>query len=124
VWACIGGFGSLETWHPAVTACDVESDDNGDVRTLTLGDGSRIVERLDAHNNEARSYTYTILEAGPLPVQDYQSTINVTGHGAVAKVKWTSKFSARGASEADAQAAISGVYTGGFAALIQKFGAA
>ena len=53
-------------------------DGTAKVRHLTLGDGSKIVERFNSHE----------------------------------------------ASEADAQAAISGVYTGGFAALIEKFGAA
>ncbi|MDH5622525.1 MAG: SRPBCC family protein, partial [Gammaproteobacteria bacterium] len=90
----------------------------------TLGDGSKIVERLDSHEGKARNYVYTILEAGPLPVQNYQSTIKVSGGGSVATVTWSSKFEPRGVSEADAKTVMSGVYTAGFAALLEKFGAA
>lgn len=123
VWSLIGNFGGLEAWHPAVAACETQTRGDDSIRNLTLGDGSRIVERLDEHSDAARRYTYTILDAGPLPVQEYQSTIEVAGDGATSTVTWSSNFAPHGAPEADAQAAISGVYTGGFAALAEKFGA-
>ena len=124
IWSYIGDFDQLDSWHPAVAASKTEQDGSNKIRHLTLGDGSKIVERLDSHDDEARSYTYTILEAGPLPVQNYRSTIEVTGNSSVATVVWSSEFEPQGTSEADAQAAISGVYTGGFAALVEKFGSA
>lgn len=92
------------------------------IRHLTLGDGSKIVERLDSHDEAARSYTYTIMDAGPLPVRNYQSTIKVTQDDTNTRVTWSSEFEAHEVPEADAQAAISGVYTSGFAALVEKFG--
>ena len=98
-------------------------DGTAKVRHLTLGDGSKIVERLDSHDDEARTYVYSILDAGPLPVRNYQSTLEVSGDGSVSTVTWSSEFEPNEASEADAQAAISGVYNSGFAALIEKFGA-
>ena len=122
VWSLIGDFDRLDSWHPAVAASEASLDGTSRIRHLTLGDGSIIVERLDSHDDESRSYIYTTLDAGPLPVQDYQSTIEVTSDGTNARVTWSSEFEAHGAPEADAQAAISGVYTGGFAALIEKFG--
>jgi len=122
IWAVIGDFDGLNSWHPAVAASETDQDGAAKVRHLTLGDGSNIVERLDSHDDEARSYVYTILDAGPLPVQNYQATIEVSEDGPNTLVIWSSEFEARGVPEADAQAAISGVYTGGFAALIEKFG--
>ncbi len=123
IWSLIGDFGSLDSWHPAVEASEMIQDGTAKVRRLTLGDGSKIVERLDSHDDEARTYVYSILDAGPLPVRNYQSTLEVSGDGSVSTVTWSSEFEPNEASEADAQAAISGVYNGGFAALIEKFGA-
>lgn len=124
IWSLIGDFDRLDSWHPAVTASETVQDGTTKVRHLTLGDGSKIVERLDSQDDEARTYVYSILDAGPLPVQNYQATIEVSGAGANSQVTWSSEFDAAGIPEADAQAAISGVYTGGFAALIERFGAA
>ncbi len=124
IWSHIGDFDSFDSWHPAVAARETVQDGASKVRTLTLGDGSKIVERLDSHDDEARSYVYTILDAGPLPIQNYQATLEVSEVGPNSQVTWSSEFEALGVPEADAQAAISGVYTGGFAALIDKFGAA
>jgi len=124
IWSVIGDFDSLDSWHPAVDASETVQDGAAKIRHLTLGDGSKIVERLDSHDDEARTYVYSIVDAGPLPVQNYQSVLEVSGDGASSQVTWSSEFEAHGAPEADAQAAISGVYTGGFAALIEKFGAA
>ncbi len=124
IWSVIGDFDSLDSWHPAVAASETVQDGTAKTRHLKLGDGSKIVERLDSHDDEARTYVYSILDAGPLPVQNYQAAIEVSGDGASSQVTWSSEFEAHGVPEADAQAAISGVYTGGFAALIEKFGAA
>jgi len=124
IWSVIGDFDSLDSWHPAVDASETVQDATAKVRHLTLGDGSKIVERLDSQDDDVRNYSYTILDAGPLPVRNYQSTLEVSGDGSVSTVTWSSEFEPHKASEADAQAAISGVYTGGFAALIEKFGAA
>ncbi len=121
IWSVIGDFDSLDSWHPAVAASETVQDGASKVRHLTLGDGSKIVERLDSHDDEARTYVYSILNAGSLPVRNYQSTLEVSGGGSVSTVTWSSEFEPHEASEADAQAAISGVYNGGFAALIEKF---
>ena len=124
VWSFIGNFDRFDSWHPAVAASDTVQDGATKIRQLTLGDGSKIVERLESQDDDARRYSYAIVEAGPLPVRNYRSTIEVTGDGPVTTVTWSSDFEPDGASEADAQAAISGVYTGGFATLVEKFGAA
>jgi len=124
IWSVIGDFDSLDSWHPAVDASETVQDGTAKVRHLTLVDGSKIVERLDSHDDEAKTYVYSILVAGPLPVQNYRAAIEVSGDGQSSQVTWSSEFESHGVPEADAQAAISGVYTGGFAALIEKFGAA
>ena len=124
VWSTMGDFDDLASWHPAVVSCVVDSDGASRLRQLTLGDGSKISERLDSQDDDARTYTYSILDAGSLPVRDYQSTIAVAADGSGATVTWSCEFEPHGASETDAQAAISGVYTSGFSTLLEKFGAA
>ena len=123
VWSSIGDFDGLASWHPVVASSEADKEGASRLRHLTLGDGSKITERLDSHDDDERAYTYSILDAGPLPVRDYQSTIAVTENGSGATVSWSSSFEPQEVAEADAQAAISGVYTAGFAALVEKFGA-
>ena len=123
IWSVIGAFDSLDSWHPGVASSETVQDGTDKIRHLTLGDGSKIVERLDSHDDDARRYVYTILDAGPLPIRNYQSTLEVSGNDSGSTVTWSSEFEAQGASETDAQAAISGVYTAGLAALIETFGA-
>ncbi len=123
VWERIGDFATLHEWHPAIERTDIEGSGIGALRTLHLAGGAGTVqERLDGANATARSYTYTILDS-PLPVANYQATIQVTDQGdGTCTVYWASTFDADGASDADAEAAIRGVYDAGFGALRQEFG--
>ena len=63
IWSVIGGFESVDSWHPAIAACDTVLEGEASIRHLTLADGSKIVERLDSHDDEAKTYVYTILDA-------------------------------------------------------------
>ena len=110
VWQKIGDFCSIQNWHPAVSNC-VQSDEGGSTyRTLTTTDGGTIKEKLVEKTDT--SYTYDIIES-PLPVENYRSTISVSPEGDRTKVDWRSSFDAKGASDADAQSVISGIYKAG-----------
>ena len=114
MWRRIGDFQGIDAWHPAIASCTPQ--EGGEVRELALGDGSTIVERRVAQAD--RSYTYRILEPGPLPVADYEATIVVReGDGGGSVVDWQATFTPAGASEADAVQAIAGVFEGGLDAL-------
>lgn len=112
VWAAIGDFCGIADWHPAVESCTLSEADGVPVRTLALKGGGTIVEKQLAWDDAAMSYSYTILES-PLPVEGYVSTISVLPDGAGSRLLWTGAFKARGASDADAQAVIDGIYTAG-----------
>jgi Polyketide cyclase / dehydrase and lipid transport len=124
VWGQIKDFSGLNTWHPAVESDQiVEGSDNkpGAVRLLTLKGGGTIKEKLLAHNDAKRSYSYAILE-GVLPVSHYKSTIQVVAMGKdKAKVVWSGTFQRKDTGPAPADDAndktatdtISGVYQGG-----------
>ncbi|HET9073514.1 MAG TPA: SRPBCC family protein [Solirubrobacteraceae bacterium] len=114
MWGRIGGFQTPDSWHPAIVSCTAEED--GAVRRLTLGDGNVVVERLVGESEH--SYTYRILDPGPLPVADYEATITVrAGDGGGCIIDWRANFTAAGAPDAEAETVIAGVFEGGLGAL-------
>ncbi len=112
LWGRVGGWGSIHEWHPAVKSTDVSED--GSVRTLTLGDGAVIVEKLLERNE--RSYSYRF-EESPLPVKDYRATFQVRADGDGSVVEWEGTFEPAGISDAEAVELIEGIYQAGLDAL-------
>lgn len=53
----------------------------GGTRTLVTDGRPDIVERLLAYDEEARSYDYGVVDAGDLPLADYQGTVTVLPAG-------------------------------------------
>ena len=121
VWGVIGGFNTLNTWHPAIVSCESDGNTPGCMRTLTVPDGAQVIERLDAIDDGARSYTYSITDS-PLPVENYSATINVVERGDGSEIQWSSDFKPSGASEAEATGIIEGIFQAGFDALTERFG--
>ncbi|HVI29856.1 SRPBCC family protein [Hansschlegelia sp.] len=120
VWATIGGFCGIGTWHPAVEACALSTQGGKNIRTLSLKGGGTIVEEEVGRDDARMAYSYRILES-PLPVANYVSTIQVEPSGSAgSKVTWTGSFEPKGASEAEAKAVIDGIYVKGLAAIVDK----
>ncbi|MEU8849717.1 SRPBCC family protein [Streptomyces sp. NPDC048564] len=115
IWQLIGGFDSLPDWLPYIPASTL--GEGGRVRSLTNEEGGVIVERLEAFDNQARTYSYSILQA-PFPVTGYRSTLTVheKPHGQ-SRVQWSGTFTPAGTSEQEAIALFHGIYTEGLAAL-------
>ena len=115
MWKKIGtDFCGIGKWHPAVEKCKLSSDKQ--TRTLSLKGGGTIVEKLEKLDFKNRAYTYTIV-SGPLPVENYHSTIAVAADGSGSVVTWKGNFDAKGAPDTDAQKAIQGIYDSGLASL-------
>lgn len=110
VWAKIGAFCAIGDWHPAVASCKQSEEGGATYRTLALEGGGTIKERLVETTDSG--YTYEIVES-PLPVQNYRSTFSVKAAGEDTAVDWTGSFDAKDAPDADAEAAITGIYTAG-----------
>jgi len=120
VWATIGGFCGIGTWHPAVEACALSTQGGKNIRTLSLKGGGTIVEEEVARDDARMAYSYRILES-PLPVANYVSTIQVEPSGSAgSNVTWTGSFEPKGASEAEAKAVIDGIYVKGLAGIVDK----
>ncbi|MDR3100004.1 MAG: SRPBCC family protein [Paraburkholderia sp.] len=120
VWQLIGGFNSLPDWLPYIPSSELS--EGGRVRHLANPNGEAIVERLEAFDNGARSYTYSILEA-PFPVTGYRSTLQVREieGGRAAQVDWSGEFTPKGVSDGEASSLFEGIYRDGLQALAAAF---
>src|SRR5215472_9879858 len=78
VWQLIGGFNSLPDWLPYILKSELH--DSGRLRRLADRTGGQIVERLEAFDNAARSYSYSIVQS-PFPVTRYLATLQVLSTG-------------------------------------------
>ncbi|MFZ4875686.1 SRPBCC family protein [Janthinobacterium sp. Mn2066] len=119
VWQLIGGFNSLPDWLPYIPSSTLS--EGGQVRHLANPAGETIVERLEAYDNAARSYSYSILQA-PFPARDYRSTLQVNPIAGSdhARVIWSGQFTPVGVSEEEVTALFHGIYVAGLAALQQS----
>ena len=114
VWKKVGGFCDIGVWHPIIAKCTLSAD--GKERSLVAKNGATATERLEARDDSARTYTYTIV-GGTLPVANYHSTISVAPDGSGSVIRWTGKYDAKGASDADAKGLIDTIYSTGEKAL-------
>jgi len=120
VWDLIGGFGSLPDWLPYIPQSELSR--GGRVRHLANLKGETIVERLEAFDNLARSYTYSILKASS-PVTDYLSTLRVleTDGGKGSRVEWSAWFTPKGVSDQEASRIYQEIFEDGLKALASRF---
>lgn len=96
VWRMIRAFDHY-SW--AGTGIEARMEDGrsgeavGGVRRVELADGV-IRQRLLAHSDVERSYSYCFLDPVPYPVQDYRATLRVTPitDGGRAFVEWWATF--------------------------------
>lgn len=113
VWNILSDFGGIKIGGP-ITDFHIEGEGVGAVRTITMG-GGKIIERLETFNAVELSFSYVITnQDSALPVTDYASVVKITSQGpAACSVEWTGTFEPRGVSEAEAQAIVNSIYTGG-----------
>ncbi|MFG2586666.1 SRPBCC family protein [Streptomyces sp. NPDC048438] len=116
VWQLIGGFDTLPDWLPYIPKSEL--GEGGRTRSLTNEEGGLIVERLEAFDDRARTYSYSILQA-PFPVTGYLSTITVREDldSGFSRVEWSGTFTPVGIGDDEAVALFHGIYSDGLAAL-------
>lgn len=120
LWSLIGGFNTLPDWHPAVEKSELQEE--GSMRVLSLAGGGEIVEKLEKHDDNQRTYSYTITDS-PLPVANYRAEIKVTDEGnGKSSVEWSGEFSADGAPENEAIDVVTGVFQAGLDNLKKMYG--
>ena len=131
VWAVVGKFQDMG-WTGVFTKTEGKGDNGADAtRTLTLGSGGTIDEKLNKYDDAGKSYGYEItkVDVKVLPVANYSSTISVKGDGAKSTVEWKGAFY-RGYANNDpppelsdeaAVTAVTGAYKAGLENLKKKF---
>lgn len=115
VWDRIRDFGDYDwagTGYDAILEDGRPGDAVGSVRAVSTG-GGLIRQRLLAHCDRDRSYTYCFVGDPPHPVRDYQATLRVTpvvdGEGAF--IEWWATFE----PDADDAAAPADLFQASFA---------
>jgi len=82
VWARIRDFNGLADWHSGMVATsEIEEGKSGDqvggIRSFTLTNDAHLREKLLAHSDQERTYTYDF-QKHPFDVDNYVATIRVT----------------------------------------------
>jgi len=60
VWAVVGDPASVHHWFPGIVASTVDEDEEGVSRTVELGSGIHLVERIVTNDPLARRFQYRI----------------------------------------------------------------
>lgn len=92
VWAVVGTFGGIEAWIDGVTACTVEREGIGAIRTVTRN-GVTVREQLVRRDVSVREISYAILPPHPLPAADVSGTIMLEPLGGRTRISWCSHAS-------------------------------
>ncbi len=123
LWQRFGGWCAIAEWHPAVKKCEETKEGDDVFRTLTLGDGGKIKEKL--LDKTPTSYRYAIVES-PLPVKNYEAQFSVVPDDDdedEVNIVWAATYDAAdGKEDKDARGAIDGVFKDGIASLKGKIG--
>ncbi len=96
VWDAVKDFDGLHKWHPVFSNDVIKSGTNnvvGAIRTLTVKDGPSFDETLLEWNAAQRRFTYNVIDPNPLPIKNYQSTMEVIQAApGVTAILWRSAF--------------------------------
>ena len=112
VWAQLGNFSGIKAGG-AIDSVSFEGEGVGMTRTIVMG-GQPVVERLEVHDADERTFTYAIInDDSPLPFSNYSATVRIIDNGdGTSTVDWVGTFEPRGVEEADAVNMATGIYAG------------
>jgi uncharacterized protein YndB with AHSA1/START domain len=82
VWALAGDPGRIGEWFAPVVACEMD----GGRRTVTMGNGTVLVERIE-RDDTARAYSYMVLSGIP-GLTSHRATIRVVEAPGGSRVLW------------------------------------
>ena len=119
LWDILGDFGDTGKWSGRPKdACVQEGEGIGCLRTLTLADGSEIVDRLEAQSE--RSYSYSVV-SGNLPWERYTATMAVEPLADGSSLfTWTGEFEPMGMTEEKCIAFTESVYAAGISMMKER----
>ena len=107
IWHLISDFDTACQYLSGGGACTVEGAGVGALRTLTSADGSTIVERLEALDNDAHRLSYALLT--DTPFRNCLTTIVVHDLGpGQTELEWSASFEADGLPASEAMEMLQG----------------
>ena len=117
LWDLLGDFGDMGKWSGRPPEdCVQQGDGIGCLRTLNLGDGRKVVDRLEAQGE--LFYTYSIVTS-PLPFKSYRATMSVAPiDDTCSTLTWTSTFEPEGMDDAKSIAFTENMYRMGIGMMI------
>lgn len=117
VWMAISDFNGFGKFIPAIENSTMKGSGTGAIRTITLGDGGKIIETLIGFNEPERSLSYEINES-PLPIEGYVSVMKVKEISSdKCELFWSSVFEPKDVSDVEAKEIIEGFYSMGIEGL-------
>ncbi len=119
VWAAIGGFGVMASWHPLIASVEVVDIEGEAYRHLTTTEGEKFFEKLVETGPNYITYT---VEDGPLPTDDYRATLSVVPEEEGCHVFWGAYFEPVGADGHLADEIVAKFYEIGLEALAERYG--
>ena len=98
----------------AIESVSVEGEGIGAIRTIGVAGGAQLQEKLEAHDNGKRTFSYSFVGELLLPLDDYYATLTIIETGVnQCRVEWGSTFTPNGVSEEQAQGMVEGIYKNG-----------
>jgi len=119
IWNLLRDFGGIQRWNPGVLeSVVVEGEGIGAIRTIGLPGGASLQEKLEAHDDSTRSFSYSFTGKPLLPVEDYLASMTVIPLAeSSCEVCWESSFGLGEMTEELARSTVEGIYSGGLEAL-------
>lgn len=114
VWAVIGEFCDIRRWHGQARACALSHDGGQIVRSLDLRDIGTVVEVQLDRDEDAMTYSYTLVRS-PWPVKQHRASLTVSPMGEGTVVVWRATFRLNDACDEGAVARIEDLFRSGLA---------
>ncbi len=107
LWRKVGDFCGMASWNPAVEKCVLSRDSKQRTIFFFGGIGSAVAT-LESWDNPNRSFKYTNVSSGLLPLANSHTTVSVIENAKGSALKMTTTYDAKGVSDADAKRAAEG----------------
>ena len=117
-WQLISKLGAACQYLAMVVNCTVAGEGVGARRTLTSADGSTVVERLDALDEDAHRLSYALLTDTPFGNCLTTVTVRDLSQGQC-ELEWSATFQAAGIPASEAQEMLEGALAANCLALKQ-----
>jgi mxaD protein len=112
LWGRLRNFGDV-SWLPGAPEPVFEGEGPGMIRSVVIPPLPTAREQLDVIDDEARIVRYHIVDGNPMPVRDYEASMQIEDLGdGRSRLIWRSQWEPDGVSEEEARAAVNQLYSG------------